>query len=132
MTDLEMTKLCAVAMGYSVVKGDRRYKNGMAIATEDGEPVTNYDPLAHDAQAMALVKKFTLRIDRSKGIPERWGVYSRRDYGDMTMNDDLNRAIVQCVAQMQAAKVPATTSRSFASAPNPEERLTRLSLCRRG
>ncbi len=111
MNDLEMTRLCAKAMGYSVVKGDARYKNGMAIATVDGEPVTNYDPLKHDAQAMALVKRFDIVIEREKDdsfattlFVKRVGIKGFSTY--VVRNQvDLNRAIVECVAKMQKGGV---------------------------
>ena len=105
MTDLETVRLCAEAMGYSVVKGDARHKNGMAIATVDGDPVTNYDPLKHDAQAMALVKRLHLSVVFEYDA-QRWQVY---DYINAhvpftTANCDLNQAIWKYVTKMQQAK----------------------------
>lgn len=102
MSDFDLIKLCAEAMGFSVVKGDARYKNGMAIATEDGDPVVNYDPLKHDAQAMALVKKLNLQIERSGTLFEpKWYVDS--DSGPHVIHEDLNRAIVECAASTRRA-----------------------------
>ena len=105
MTDLEITKLCAEAMGYSVVKGDGRYKNRMAIATKDGEPVTNYDPLKHDAQAMALVKKFRISVNSYNDDYQVWPTrIDKKIAGNAcTFAADLNRAICECVAKMKAA-----------------------------
>lgn len=54
ISEISLIKICAEALGYSVVRGDARYKNGLAIATVDGAPVTNFDPLRHDAEAWAL------------------------------------------------------------------------------
>lgn len=54
-----------------------------------------YDPLSNDTQAMALVKKFGLKLypnDSAKG----WTVISRD--GLDTFSKDLNHAIVECVA----------------------------------
>ena len=47
MTDLELTKLCAEAMGIEI----------SPVRHGDGD-FSLYDPLHDDAQAMALVKKF--------------------------------------------------------------------------
>lgn len=100
MTDLEMTKLCAEAMGYS-------------FAVFEGQVMWHgknpYDPLSDDAQAMALLKKFHLRVS--------WGYAEARGAPDGTLpvmvnpggaeppfgvhEYDLNRAIVECVARMQ-------------------------------
>lgn len=94
MDDLEITKLCAEAMGltsWQALEG-------------------RYDPLHDDAQAMALVKKFRLEIrqqatgtDEHPGAP-LWGI-SGCLYGWKNAEDEnLNRAICECVARMQAAK----------------------------
>jgi hypothetical protein len=87
MTDLEMTKLCAEAMGVDEVEvGSGR----------------SYWPLTEDAQAMALVKKFMLNH-----------LFRYRDnsgeFLEAVRYTDLNRAIVECVAKMQSA---ATESRN--------------------
>lgn len=79
MTDLEITKLCAKALGIPVeeFRGD-------------------------DAQAMQLVKKFRLFI---YGYSPFWVVASH--YTDEQRNavmadgEDLNRSIFLCVAKMQ-------------------------------
>lgn len=100
MTDLEMTKLCAEAMGYSEVhkKGDAVYSKAF------GERVPGiYWPIEDDAQAMALVRKYRLCLEpvgyrggyRCAFVP--WGNADER-------GSTINRAIVKCVAKMQAAK----------------------------
>lgn len=89
MTDLEMTRLCAEAMELTPL--DR--------CDEFGDD--QYDPLTDDAQAMALVKRFGLDITRNGPTPEdvAWFV----DCGSIyAWEPNLNRAIVTCVAQMQA------------------------------
>ena len=99
MTDLEMTKLCAAAMGVRIISheldGDGLYKNANGTFGD-----RNYDPLHDDAQAMALVKKFaieTRKIERDgKWI---WQTCNGYFWGQ---SDDLNRAIVECVAKMVA------------------------------
>jgi hypothetical protein len=92
LTDLEMTRLCADALGI-----DR------ALAYCDGycRPGT-FDPLHHDAHAMALVKRFDLEIRPPYTQANMdWSV---RHFKTRSRNLDLNRAIVECVASMQAAK----------------------------
>ena len=56
-----------------------------------------YDPLHDDAQAMALVKKFRLLVDGGNAM---WCVHGDTA-GSGRIDDDLNRAIVGCVAQMR-------------------------------
>ena len=107
MTDLEMTRLCAEAMGYSDVrkKGDHVHERRLG-KTMPGI----YWPIDDDAQAMALVKKFQADIcwgaDEPNGILGNWycdiGPNTVSSY--KTSNSNLNRAICECVAKMQAAK----------------------------
>jgi hypothetical protein len=109
MTDLEMTKLCAEAMGTPPwVVGDQ---------DPDSEW---YWPLRHDRQAMALVKRFGLDIFAPEECDEGWGVTCQGDsvtrhfpnapHGFSVTRPDLNRAIVECVAKM--AKTPSSLSTS--------------------
>ena len=96
MTDLEMTKLCAEAMGYTLLE-----INGNLVPVEhDG-----WDPFTNDAQAMALVRKMLLSIDVESARPV-WRVCAvyGRNIPFCMFNADLNRAIVECVANMQQAK----------------------------
>lgn len=113
MTDLEMTRLCAEAMGLKpYVKrasfiGDNEgiflcktemHKFGSVDDTVDRFSVP-YDPLHDDAQAMALVKRFKLYIEYctfDRGDP-CWLVVGDND----VTNDDLNRAICACVSRTQ-------------------------------
>jgi len=85
VTDLEITKLCAEAMGY---------RNS-----------SHYNPLHDDAQAMALVKRQGLHIVWQPMCPDIWKV---DDTTHVAADKDLNRAICECVAKMQAsnAKTP--------------------------
>jgi hypothetical protein len=87
--DLEMTKLCAQAMGW--------------VKTEKGD---DFDPLHDDAQAMALVKKFELTIIRLYSQDDPTWLVSTPGWVNKfeSKHSDLNRAIVECVAKMQAAK----------------------------
>jgi hypothetical protein len=92
MTDPEMTKLCAKAM--------------------DVDPAWPWRPLHDDAQAMTLVKKHQLRVHPPEinGSPRWWVLNNEETHG--AESDDLNRAIVKCVAKMQAAKSVAVQNRS--------------------
>jgi len=104
MTDLEITKLCAEAMGLLV--GESGYA---LLGHMENHP---YDPLHDDAQAMALVRKFGLCVRRifdeqKNELSGPWRAY----YGGETYIEsqhaehaDLNRAICECVAKMQLAK----------------------------
>ena len=103
MTDLELTRLCAEAMGIEICARHSHlwphYFDGSI--NEWGEDV-RYDPLHNDAQAMALVKKMDLRINRERH-GTRYAVHTAQ-YQNMIMDADLNRAICECVANMQKAK----------------------------
>lgn len=126
MDDLTITRLCAEAMGYlhtpDVERADS-YPAVQLIAPETGwkheEPhflliecpsegaYPKYDPLHDDAQAMALVKKFELCLTSMKPEYPAWmveSVDSNNRFDVRTMHDDLNRAIVECVANMRRAK----------------------------
>ena len=95
MTDLEITKLCAKAMGIS-------YR--VEPLTEDGSgemlwsPIGPYDPLHDDAQSMALVKRFP---GECVGALYR-RVFSVRPFP--SPENELLRVICECVAKMQGAK----------------------------
>ena len=91
MADLEMTKLCAEAIDEPYIGFDAK---GHKVYCE-------YDPLHDDAQAMALVKKFQINIAWYEVNMPR-PTFEPTVY--MWRKKDLNRAIVECVAKMQAAK----------------------------
>lgn len=105
MTDLEMTKLCAEAMGLDWEAEQKR------MADRDGKwlngyETPRYDPLTNDAQAMALAKRFMMEVDFFAGAASikkpgasGWGYIAFSD-------DSINRAIVECVSKMQAEKQP--------------------------
>lgn len=109
MTDLELTKLCAKAMGIGLyeVEIDTAYDGNFETWCADRNDVL-YDPLHDDAQAMAIVKKFELTCDRHEGV--EWGVDDRYSFTTLSQhwlrvtNKDLNRAICECVAEMVKAK----------------------------
>ena len=98
MTDLEITKLCAEAVGVSV----HEYQDGSLYhfggLCEGG--IEDYDPLQDDAQAMALGKKFPEIFSRAV---QEW--VWRLDHGETGF--DLNYHFCDRVAKMQSAKEPA-------------------------
>lgn len=110
LTDLEITKLCAEAMGLHITD---EAQNGHAVwvaATDvpahEAEYV--YDPLRKDAQAMALVKKFKLEPRFAGKIGTSWHgqwlVTQHNAREPLANHSDLNRAICECVAKMQREK----------------------------
>ena len=113
MTDLEITRLCAEAIGYAVVETSQglRARDGeydfMVLGSDGGPYLRRFNPLHDDAQAMALVKKFWLDIEVFIGTKEPllcWGVVGAQKGAHRVKNTDLNRAICECVAKMQKAK----------------------------
>src|SRR5690348_14421110 len=63
MTDLEITRLCAEAMGYLVEFAPTELPIGIAMKGGGQASEDLYDPLHDDAQAMALVKKVPMTIE---------------------------------------------------------------------
>lgn len=97
MDDLEMTKLCAEAMGYEYKQGD----SDIVWASCDAGFMGRYRPLVDDAQAMALLKRFPVTcVDALDNLVE-WGPHTDSDRQGL----DMNRCIVECVAKMQSAKL---------------------------
>lgn len=90
LKDWELENECAKALGWTVPEGMCK----------------RFNPLNDDAQAMALVKRFDIRSQKSS-----FGIWHCRIDGAQPFasptgngaNADLNRAIVECVARMQAA-----------------------------
>lgn len=108
MTDLEMTKLCAEAMGLPLfypLGGEsphvRSLTNYDRDTSDERGPLKHYWPLGNDAQAMTLVKRFKLECTSPAWADGNWVVA----YGNQCVwNKYLNRAIVECVARMQARR----------------------------
>lgn len=114
MTDLEMTKLCAEAMGYRITTAyEEDFERGSGIwchlPAQHGEW---YRPLSGDlygnAQAMALVKKFPVTIEPpALHLDGCWHVESAEIINGIcpdVYDKDLNRSIVECVAKMQEGR----------------------------
>lgn len=110
MRDLDITRLCAEAMGWKLeeyTKGFRcRDADGFVAAVIPDKGIATfsnrYDPLHDDAQAMALVKKLGLDI-HFRADMNGWYVGGRLHEG-LFIHADLNRAICQCVAEIEASK----------------------------
>ena len=97
LSDLEITKLCAKAMGLHVC--DPQCFPAMLLVDAGAGPF-NYDPLHDDTQAMALVKKFRIYI-----VPQSdyWqtDAYLNGEWVGEGNSPDLNRAICECVAKIK-------------------------------
>lgn len=108
MTDLEITKLCAEAMGIQISKpaGYREFvqDNPPLYATGAVNGSIYYEPLHDDAQAMALVKRFDLNFEKFPGSAWEVSRWSGSEWSEELFSDDLNRAICECVANMQKVK----------------------------
>lgn len=99
MTDLEITKLCAEALGLDKIRIELHTALPDVGTVWYGYGGTYgvgrvYNPLEDDAQAMALVKKCKLVISPYE---QGWMVIDE-------VNENLNRAIVECCARMTKAK----------------------------
>ena len=107
MEDLEITRLAAEAMGIKVWESPIRGTIMRHWFMSAGHPSvqTEYNPLHDDAQAMALVKKFGMRIAEPSSDHWRAAIPNPQIGLDHTSDEqDLNRAICLCVAKMQKAK----------------------------
>ena len=105
MTDLEMTRLCAEAMGDDAWTDI----NGRWYCHVRGQE-TIFAPLIDDAQAMALDDVILLDNHGYQITPDAFTRYSRKGErevftfrSDMTKPENRRRARVECVAKMQEA-----------------------------
>ena len=98
MNDLEMTKLCAKAMGYKLTGHDASEPAIQVVAFKGGLSPFAFDPLHNDEQAMVLLKKFPFECLSA----------IRANLMNVPFNacetNWLNHVIVKCVANMQQAK----------------------------
>lgn len=101
MDDLTMTRLCAEAMGLTVDEPTSfDHWTHWNCRDSEGRHVT-YDPLHDDAQCFALVKRLKLTCIWADC---EWIVNVGDDQPIVETSDptDINRAIVECAAKMQA------------------------------
>ena len=104
MTDLEITTLCAKAMGIRL-DADMLADGVIGYWDEEGSG-RGYSPLHDDAQAMALIRRLQLCIQPPEAIGVMaWHVWKFHKPNHTAVSDDLNRAICECVAKAQNAKV---------------------------
>lgn len=125
--DLELTRLCAEAMGMEIVRADERgvicdppkipetseLARLLNAAPRNIYSVISYDPLRDDKQAMALVKRFKLNIGQLEAGAKVFTGFQKMPFVEAD-STDLNRAIVECVA-----KIPPT--RATTAVPEPSQ-----------
>lgn len=105
MTDLEITRMCAKAMGLETVDvwGHPHIRHSKWYdrdTSDEHGALKAYNPLTDDAQAMALVKRFGLNISYHYGkniVRVSDGLTIKTPY-----RDNLNKAICECVVKMVA------------------------------
>jgi hypothetical protein len=102
MTDLELVRACAEAMGHT----DITHYTGRIYA-RDSEGLRVFDPIHDDAQAMALLKRFPIAISVLRGGGWTLACDATGAWASYT---DLNRGICECVAKMWEAS-PARTQK---------------------
>jgi hypothetical protein len=117
MTDLEITLICAQAMGVIVVNdyADNQPAQGVRAAYETGPYPPReyiYDPLRDKGQAFEMIEKFELDIDKTTG---KWRVtwWKNRTNGLDVWNSwvttvtgprDLNRCVCECVVKVMESQ----------------------------
>ena len=104
MTDLEMTRLCAEAMGYDEYSEnvDAEGRWYIYLERDAGIGTRTYWPISDDEQAMALLKKFPLHTIDALVAHVPYGKYDPAE--KQVASEDWNRVIVECVAMRQKAK----------------------------
>lgn len=93
MTDLEITRLAAEAMGMKDIHGD------VSDHPYDLIRRVPYDPLHDKAQAMELVERF--RLDIFTETETLWLASRANSEGRAGMDENLCRAICLCVARLR-------------------------------
>src|ERR1035437_1010195 len=104
MTDLEILKLCAEAMGiHYEVSIDRSGENQFVEIVDECNPGNGgaYDPLNDDAQAMVLVKMLNMNIHAYPETDE-WGAFLSGQ--SFSTHKSLNRAICDCIVKLREKK----------------------------
>ena len=109
MTDLEIVRLCAQAMGMAIGECISEYRGGPRILRATPEGALHeipYDPLHDDGQCMALLKRLDIVLLKPH---KKWQAILAKDwnggergsvfhapYGE---DENLNRAVCECVAK---------------------------------
>jgi hypothetical protein len=99
MTDLEMTLVCAAAMGWKIAANSGWDEHQGLFGWDEHGSAGLFHPLNDDTQAMSLIKKFRLVVDGGNSM---WCVHGDV-VGSGVINDSLNRAVMECVAKGTAA-----------------------------
>ena len=105
MTDLEITRLCAEAMDFGA-----ELSHGVFAIYEKapgGKMIQHiFNPLQDDAQAMALMKRFSLSVWGNKNSAGEWRYHAEFGHEPTALGhgDTYNRAICDCVANECVAK----------------------------
>lgn len=112
MSDYEMTKHCAEALGLGYIRPCEENPRAVEYNADPEESAWMiYCPLDEDAEAMQLVKLYNIVIERERVqshfgvtlIPDR--IKGKHQTVQVVRHaNDLNRAIVECVAKMQAMR----------------------------
>lgn len=113
LSDLEITKLCAEAIGYEHINVENRRgigtDTGIWVGYSSEGDMSIYDPLRNnafgDAQCFALMKRFAHSMDKN---PEYLGgeYFVSMSNGNTQASgrgNNLTRLICECVARMQDA-----------------------------
>jgi hypothetical protein len=106
MNDIEITKRCANAMGYSIIPDSIEKLPIYVIKVDDlwhDIPIA-YDPLMNDEQAFTLVKKFGLNLIGQQTINSIDGKWEIHGSNISIFDVDVNRAICRCIAEIQGLK----------------------------
>lgn len=110
MTDLEITKLCAEAMGWNSPGSPIAVRNNEVFFCPGSSVEFRFEPLHNDAQAMALVRRCSLALWGSDIAAGEWKWHAEQQFfGDdakpiIGHGNTPNRAICECVANMQISK----------------------------
>mgnify|MGYP001580823636 CR=1 FL=1 len=111
MTDLEITKLCAEAMGYTDIteiefpNDPKRY---VAALDSHGRGLL-FNPFEDDAQVMGMVKRFGLALWGNDHGTQAWKWHAEEQlFPDdqrpaIGHGETANRAVCECVAEIQQA-----------------------------
>lgn len=111
MNDVRLLEMSAKAMGWKTKVENYGMKGNVVYYQRDLNPKPDWCewlPFAHDAQAMALVKKLGMTVDPQEDVPPftwRVVVALNGDWDNQinACSTDLNRAIVECAAELQSA-----------------------------